>query len=420
MVKVSIIVPVYNAEKFLEKCIDTVFTQTLKDIEVICINDGSTDNSLCILNVYKKNHSNMVVITQENEGSGSARNVGIRISKGEYLMFLDPDDYLAGDDVVETLYNSACVMGVKVCGGSVIKNRYGKLSEEFSGRQRKSRVEASIMTCFSQYQYPYAHQRYLIKRSLLIENEIFYPLYRRGQDLPFMTSVLQAAGPFYLIDKDIYVYRKRHKEEIMTEKKTNDMISALYDVMNTAVSNKLEQLFVSMKYDLNNAAKEYWYKLMQKNDDWDQTIRVNSLIREGNKKFGYDVDENCLMNRKIYLGYINELKNEWEEVKKIFGQYEKTAIYGAGLKGRQIYRYLMSRNYCPDCFVVTNIRENEYTIDEIPVIPVDAVDDFQKYCFVIGVLDQTAQENIKINLEKKGCNNNIIIFNTDICTLLED
>lgn len=92
--KVSIIIPVYNVEKYLEKCLDSAVSQTLKDIEIICINDGSTDSSQEILNNYKKNYNNIKVINQENKGISSARNLGLNIAKGEYIYFLDSDDYI--------------------------------------------------------------------------------------------------------------------------------------------------------------------------------------------------------------------------------------------------------------------------------------------------------------------------------------
>lgn len=91
--KVSVIIPVYNVEEYLPKCLDSVINQTLKDIEIICINDGSTDNSLGILNEYASKDNRIKIIDQENQGVSSARNKGIAIARGEYLAFLDGDDF---------------------------------------------------------------------------------------------------------------------------------------------------------------------------------------------------------------------------------------------------------------------------------------------------------------------------------------
>ena len=93
-IKVSIIVPVYNVEQYLVKCLDSLINQTLKEIEIICINDGSTDNSLEILNAYSQKDSRVKVIDKENEGVSAARNIGLEQAQGEYVMFVDSDDYL--------------------------------------------------------------------------------------------------------------------------------------------------------------------------------------------------------------------------------------------------------------------------------------------------------------------------------------
>ena len=85
-VKVSIIVPVYNVEKYLRKCLDSLVNQTLKDIEIICINDGSTDDSLNILQEYAREHLNVIVIDQENQGVSIARNNGINKAQGDYAV----------------------------------------------------------------------------------------------------------------------------------------------------------------------------------------------------------------------------------------------------------------------------------------------------------------------------------------------
>ena len=104
MTKVSIIIPTYNSEKYLEKCLNSAFNQTEKDIEVILINDGSKDNSKDI--IKKFNDKRLVYIEKENEGIGKTRNLGIEKAKGEYLAFLDSDDYLEKDFVTK-MYNKA-------------------------------------------------------------------------------------------------------------------------------------------------------------------------------------------------------------------------------------------------------------------------------------------------------------------------
>ena len=91
--KVSVIIPVYNVEKYLGPCLDSILGQTLNNIEVICVDDGSTDRSLEILREYEKRDARVKVLTQPNTNAGAARNKGIQQARGEYLSFLDSDDH---------------------------------------------------------------------------------------------------------------------------------------------------------------------------------------------------------------------------------------------------------------------------------------------------------------------------------------
>jgi glycosyltransferase involved in cell wall biosynthesis len=106
MVKISVIIPVYNDEKFLGECLDSVSNQTLDDIEIICINDGSTDSSLEILNEYSTD-KRITIITQTNQGSAIARNKGLDIAQGEYIGFLDADDIYINKQSLEIMFDAA-------------------------------------------------------------------------------------------------------------------------------------------------------------------------------------------------------------------------------------------------------------------------------------------------------------------------
>ena len=105
--KVSVIIPVYNAEKYLGECLDSVRSQTLSDIEVICVNDGSSDDSLNLLKSYKEKDDRICIIEKENGGASSARNAGIRAAQGEYILFLDSDDQFCAKEALECLWERA-------------------------------------------------------------------------------------------------------------------------------------------------------------------------------------------------------------------------------------------------------------------------------------------------------------------------
>lgn len=113
--KISIIIPVYNVEKYLSHCLDSILAQTYSDFEAICINDGSTDNSLKILHQYLKKDTRFNVINQENMGLSCARNAGLSIAQGEFIAFIDSDDFV-DPEFLEILYNTQQQNGSDIVG----------------------------------------------------------------------------------------------------------------------------------------------------------------------------------------------------------------------------------------------------------------------------------------------------------------
>ena len=113
VVKISVIVPVYNVEKYLEKCLDSLVNQTLKDIEIIIVNDGSLDNSQEIIDKYAKKHKTIKSYIKENGGLSDARNYGIKQASGKYISFIDSDDYVK-ENMYELMYNKLEEKNLKV------------------------------------------------------------------------------------------------------------------------------------------------------------------------------------------------------------------------------------------------------------------------------------------------------------------
>ena len=125
-IKVSVIIPVYKAEKYLARTIDSLLKQTLEDVEIVCVNDGSPDNSLSIIEEYSSKNSNIVVLDKKNEGVYRARLDGVKKARGKYISFIDADDYVT-EDFLEKLYKTAESNGaeIAVCGFQRIDNSTG-------------------------------------------------------------------------------------------------------------------------------------------------------------------------------------------------------------------------------------------------------------------------------------------------------
>ena len=148
MVKVSVIIPCYNVEPYISDCLKSVCAQTLQEIEVICIDDGSTDGTLNILEEYRSQNNNLYIISQKNQGSGIARNHGIDVATGEYLAFMDADDFYPAQDTLEKMYCTAKREKAEICGGSGCTFRNGIYTYSGSHFQRTDGSTKGIIRLF--------------------------------------------------------------------------------------------------------------------------------------------------------------------------------------------------------------------------------------------------------------------------------
>ena len=253
MPKISVIIPVYNVEKYLPECLDSVISQTLRDIEIVCINDGSPDNSLAILKDYAAKDSRIVLIDKQNEGVGKARNDGIRAATGEFIAFMDSDDYYPSPDVLEKLYTAAKENDVKVAGGYRVKfGEDGKITEEkYPITDWGLTFTAAGSTAYKDYQFDYGFTLYIFDRKMLIDNGIFFPSYKRFQDPPFFVNAMIAAGSFFYCDFPCYQYRLLPMASKYNIKSTLDYLHGLIDNLNVSRQNGLAKLHYLTAQRLN-------------------------------------------------------------------------------------------------------------------------------------------------------------------------
>lgn len=242
--KISIIIPVYNVEKYLPECLDSIIAQTLSDIEIICINDGSPDNSLSILKDYAAKDSRIIIIDKENEGVGKARNDGMRAASGEFIAFMDSDDYYPNPEVLEKLYTAAKEHNVKICGGKkvILEVDSSFTKTELFSEEYGVQFGAKGLADFSDLQYDYGYWMYIYDRNLLVENNIFFPPYRRFQDPPFFVNAMIAAGKYYALDFETYCYRMVPTAAKYKLQNTLDFLKGVTDNLNAAKAHNLPKL----------------------------------------------------------------------------------------------------------------------------------------------------------------------------------
>ena len=213
MTKVSVIIPVYNVEKYLRECLDSVINQTLSDIEIICVNDGSTDNSLAILEEYAQKDTRIKIISKRNEGAGKARQAAIKKASGEYLAFLDGDDYYKSD-FVEKMYASAKKNNsdITICNISkynIKTNVYTDISKSVSMQNIPTfepfcagDMPDYIFTSFQNWNW-----NKIYKRSFIEAENIHFQALHRTNDLYFTCCALVMAKRISTVKEPLVVYR---------------------------------------------------------------------------------------------------------------------------------------------------------------------------------------------------------------------
>lgn len=240
--KISIIIPVFNVEKYLNECIDSVIKQTLDEIEIIVVNDGSTDASIKIIEEYRDKLNNVKIIDKKNEGVSIARNIGIDNSTGEYLMFLDSDDYLE-PDMCEIMYNIAKENNADVAECSIRKFNEILGEESFISHDMKNDIDVisneEAIDMYLKYQIRGYVWNKIFKRDFVIENKIKFPIGVWYEDMIVTLKACIWTNKLVLINKPLYNYRERENSASrkITEKNINDYVGEIYRCINYCNEN---------------------------------------------------------------------------------------------------------------------------------------------------------------------------------------
>ena len=327
MIKVSIIIPVYNVEDYLEECLDSVCAQTLKDIEIICIDDGSTDNSLNILKEYASKDSRIKIITRKNGGQASARNLGIKKARGEYIAFVDSDDFVE-KTMFEKLYSKAQnnSLDISMCKIATYNNQTGEIKDNvwyyMLGVFRDFKKDVFSHTDTREFTCEIAVTVYnkIYKTSLLKDNNILFPEGLIFEDEKFFFDVYLRAKRVSIVDESLYYYRVNRKGstvEMDRQKDYSDIIQISKEIRETfkktgnyedykiLLSNRLihlqlarftetspkfrEKFFRLMKDDLNETLKDSEIK---NNLESDVKLRVSRILQADSLKDFEKLDEN--------------------------------------------------------------------------------------------------------------------------------
>ena len=239
--EVSVIIPIYNAEQYLKRCLDSICGQTLRNIEIICINDASTDKSLNILNEYAEKDNRIKLVNLEhNQGESIARNTGLAMAKGEYIGFVDNDDML-DPDFYEKLYLKAKETNADIAKGEV-------LEIDYDGKEHYGKINKKILENNNKMYFVINWWTAIFRKSLIIENNIDFPKeFSLGGDIVFLNRCVLSAQKVVTVNDVLYHYYRREDSgdsKVLSSEKIKSVLRAyeiILDNVNSANASDINE-----------------------------------------------------------------------------------------------------------------------------------------------------------------------------------
>lgn len=245
MTKLSIIVPVYNVEKYLPKCLESLIKQTLKDIEIICVNDGSMDNSLAILKEFASKDSRIRIIDNQHQGVAKTRNTGIEQSTGEYIGFVDSDDYI-DIDFFEKLYNSATKSNSDIAIASILKHKnfFNIYNAKYTKEETAITIQDKIKLCEDKKHFFFYAWNKIYHSGFIKENNIKFSEGQIYEDVMFAIKALYYSNKIISVYGTKYHYIEHEnsltKYKDKTGEKEHDLIKAYSELQEFCNSKNIE------------------------------------------------------------------------------------------------------------------------------------------------------------------------------------
>lgn len=321
--EISIIVPIYNVGLYLQQSLNSLIYQTFKNIEIICINDCSIDNSLSILQDYAKNDSRIKIINlEQNGGQGKARNIALDIAKGEYVMFLDPDDWFELD-ACEFAYNKIrendndfVVFDFSYFYDDTLET---KPNHTFSNifKEYENKANINPKNCAKDYFLNAFAWNKIYKKSFLNENNIRFSETRFAEDSLFYVKVMANTQSFSLISESLYNYRKKNN---------NDQNFDYTKHYNFLIRNHRENFdYIASKENVNLTRNYLIYSIKSISNWLKKVLELNQIVQneyyeEMRNFFIYLHDNNNIIEIKDKIDY----KLFWHILKyNSFSSYKK-------------------------------------------------------------------------------------------------
>lgn len=364
--KLSVVVLVYNTEEFLEECLDSLVNQTLDDMEIICVNDESKDNSLNILKRYAKKYDNIKIIDQKNTGGATAGNNGLKMAKGEYITIIDSDDVVV-EDAYEKLYNKAKETDSDIVSGKPFKyvapyqTQLGTRQDMWD-KERTVDIHKDIEIFYDVFYWDKIYRREFVE-----ENDIYMIPGKLYADAPMVFKAFLNAEKITYIEDFVYYWRHRSVNESITKSLTN--------LKNT--EDRLDNYYVLKEYFkdepelYNQVIKLYLERFIYPIKGILDNPMFKEAYLEDLKKILLDIDDvidNKFVNMKYVLYTYLIINDEISILEDVLKNYEGVKDFFV-YNGKSYWNLKYFRNPVigiPDeVFEIRNLHQNFINIHDI-------------------------------------------------------
>ncbi|MDR1417876.1 MAG: glycosyltransferase [Endomicrobium sp.] len=332
MPKISVIIPIYNVEKYIKKCLESIISQTLKDIEILCIDDSGIDNSIKIVESFAKKDTRIKIIQLDtNKLPGAARNIGIEKSTGEYISFIDPDDYIK-PNLLEIAYTKLEELQLDSVWFNI--KIFDDKKKSFTKDNYFLETSNSILSITPKNinKFPINCWNKVYRTSIIKKNNIMFSENILFEDLEFYYKFFTKSKETYFINKHLYIYRLRPNSILSSKKNREDIFKAIKNIYCYLIK---ENIFENYKDSL----LQLIVQSIERSDNVKDIIPCTvNLLKQINFPKEYQKDKKGFYSFLNYMIYFNKLP----KFIQILNKYYFGLIFG-------ISKFLPKKSYRKKC-----------------------------------------------------------------------
>ena len=404
---VSVIIPVYNVELYLAECIESVINQTFKDIEIICIDDCSTDSSLRILQEYANKDERIIILQNEvNLGQSVARNKGLDTARGKFVLFVDSDDFIEPHLLETTLEYSNGIDMVCFNYEEYNPQNIGSFFHNYLLENGLYSNEAYFIESAEKNSLVVVPWSKLYKREFLVKNNLHFESGMIYEDNLFYLQCVLKAKRIYTINEKLYIYRIRPDSTVtkkLQPKNVNDYFRLIYTTTQEYIENDVSEKFsISIEYFIVTLINTYIS--MNKQYIYENINDDNSRVFDGTV---------CNKLQRVFsskiIGLDNRIKLSTNQM-EMLNNKSKVLVYGAGDIARKTINYLDLLDVSITGVVVSDAQNNRKSLMGHTVKLLSDYESIKDDCVVIIAVSSKFSSEIEDCLREQGFKNYIKLF----------